>query len=161
MIFDLWPHFLPAYCRKSRSNLFSIFSRLISYACSTSILRGEASFLGRPLGRGMIPAATFRSLRRYRFRSSFTCSVVKPKCSAISRFVLPDSFISTISDSNTLMCVYFLCDIAIPPDVVLFSYIRGYFVYCLFLLDLFTWDHGGTLYHFRLQPLGVASRLMP
>ena len=26
---------------------------------------------------------------------------------------------------------------AIPPDVVRFSYIRGYFVYCLFLLDLF------------------------
>ena len=29
--------------------------------------------------------------------------------------------------------------IVIPPDVVLpFSYIRGYFVYCPFLLDLFT-----------------------
>ena len=26
---------------------------------------------------------------------------------------------------------------AIPPDVVRFSYIRGYFVYCLFLLVLF------------------------
>ena len=30
MIFDQRPHFLPAYCRKSRSNLFSIFNLLIS-----------------------------------------------------------------------------------------------------------------------------------
>ena len=36
----------------------------------------------------------------------------------------------------------FLPDIATPPDVVLFSYIRGLFVYCPFLLDLFRsfWD---------------------
>ena len=36
---------------------------------------------------------------------------------------------------SNLICVYFLRHIAIPPDVFLFSYIRGYFVYCLFLVD--------------------------
>ena len=136
LIFDQWPHFLPANCRKSRSSLFSIFRRLISYACSASTFRGAASFLGRPCGLGIMPTLIFLSLRRYRFRSSLTCSVVRPKCSAISRFVLPDALISRISGSNSFTCVYFLFDIAIPPNVVLLSYIRGYFVYCLFLLDL-------------------------
>ena len=43
-----------------------------------------------------------------------------------------------ISGSMALICVYFLFDINYPPDVVLsFSYIRGRFVYCPFLLDLF------------------------
>jgi hypothetical protein len=41
-----------------------------------------------------------------------------------------------------LISVYFLLDITIPPDVVLFSYIRGRFVYCLFFLVRFKhlWD---------------------
>ena len=46
-VFDRWPHFLPANCRKFRSSWFSIFSRLISYGYA-AMLAGEASFLGRP-----------------------------------------------------------------------------------------------------------------
>jgi len=48
-----------------------------------------------------------------------------------------------ISGPKTLMFTHFLVDIIIPPDVVLpFSYIRGLFVYCPFLLDLFTPERG-------------------
>ena len=59
--------------------------------------------------------------------------------SAICCRVFPSSRSMIISDSNFLMFVHFLLLIKIPPDVVLlFSYIRGLFVYCPFLLIRFT-----------------------
>jgi len=53
--------------------------------------------------------------------------------------------------SKACTCSYLRLDIILPPDVVFqFSYIRGYFVYCPFLLDLFTpiWS-GRTLFVLR------------
>ena len=41
------------------------------------------------------------------------------------------------------MCVYFLLDIMTPLDVLLLSYIKGCFVYCPFLPDLFNTTLGG------------------
>ena len=85
-VFCSRPHFLPVDRRKSRSNSFSIRKRLISYACSATISLGAASFLGLPLGCGMMPAASFLCLRRSRFSSPFTTYLsLKPKCSATSR----------------------------------------------------------------------------
>ena len=66
------------------------------------------------------------------------CSFSNPNASAISRFVFPASFISRISFSKSLMCVYFLLDIMTPLDVLLLSYIKGCFVYCPFLLVQFS-----------------------
>ena len=139
LIFCSRPHFLPVNCRKSRNNLFSILSRWISCACSATTSLGGASLRGRPLGRGIIPAAIFSSLRRSRVRSCFTTYLsLNPNCSAISRCVFPAEIISFISGSNTCTCVYPFLAMIIPPDVVLpFSYIRGLLVYCPFLLDLF------------------------
>ena len=132
------PHFLPVNCRKSRSNLFSSFRRLISYVCSATISLCTASLRGRPWGRGDIPAASFACALLYRLTHQTIWRFSSPKCSAISRRVFPASRIAIISGSIVLICVYFLFDMIIPPDVVLsFSYIRGRFVYCPFLLDLF------------------------
>ena len=78
-IFCLWPHFLPVERRKSRSNVFSMRSRWISYACSATIFLGGAFFLGLPLGRGTILASSFRSFLRSRSTSRFTtCLSLKP-----------------------------------------------------------------------------------
>ena len=93
--------------------------------------------LGRPCGFTIIPSAIFCASRRFRFKNSFICSFSNPNASAISRFVFPASFISRISFSKSLMCVYFLLDIMTPLDVLLLSYIKGCFVYCPFLLVQF------------------------
>ena len=71
-VFYLCPHFLSVNRRKSRSNSFSIFNRLISYACSATISTGSALFRGLPFGRSLSPAFIFRSFRRSRFNRSFT-----------------------------------------------------------------------------------------
>ena len=63
LVFDAGLHSFPVSERKSRSNSFSIFSRCISYACSATMPRGVESFLGRPFGRGVIPAAIRASFR--------------------------------------------------------------------------------------------------
>ena len=67
-----------------------------------------------------------------------------PNFWAISRFVLPSRFNSKISFPYTSIFTYFL-GIAKPPRVVLLSYTRRPFVYCLLFTDLFTperraWD---------------------
>ena len=82
----------------------------------------------------MIPAASFAFFRLYRVIHVSTCLSVNPNRSPISRRVFPPARISIISAS---IFVYFRFSIKWPPDVVLFSYIRGPFVYCLFLLGLF------------------------
>ena len=99
--------------------------------------------LGRPCGFTIIPSAIFCASRRFRFKKSFICSFSNPNASAISRFVFPASFISRISFSKSLMCVYFLLDIMTPLDVLLLSYIKGCFVYCPFLLVQFKNYIGG------------------
>lgn len=53
-----------------------------------------------------------------------------------ARCVFPASIMALISGYSNRTWVYSLFDITAPPDVVLFSYIRGYFVYCPFLLVL-------------------------
>ena len=63
LVFDAGLHSFPVSERKSRSNAFSIFSRCISYACSATTSRCTESFLGRPFGRGVIPAAIRASFR--------------------------------------------------------------------------------------------------
>ena len=99
---------------------------------------GAASFFGRPFGRGTIPASSLRSFRLSRLSSSLTtCLSLKPKCCAISLCVFPSACIALISGNNPWICVYFRFSMTIPPDVVLFSYIRGLFLYCTFLLVRF------------------------
>ena len=57
----------------------AICKRWISYACSATMFLGAASFLGRPLGRGRIPASSLRSFLRSRSSSLFTtCLSRKP-----------------------------------------------------------------------------------
>ena len=129
-IFCLWPHFLPVDCRKSRSSLFSIFRRSISYLYSSALF--ASPFLGRPRCLGGKPAAKRACSRLYRLIQFLICSFSSPKCSAISRRVFPALRIAMISGSNAFMFVHFLLLIATPPDVVLFSYIRGCFVYVRF-----------------------------
>ena len=58
-ILETWLHFLSMDRIKSRSSSFSIFNRLISYACSATISLGWVSFRGLPFGRSLIPAASF------------------------------------------------------------------------------------------------------
>ena len=53
------------------------------------------------------------------------------------------------SISIIFIFVHFLLLIATPPDVVLFSYIKGCFVYCLFLLDLCNFNRPAADYHSR------------
>ena len=136
LVFYSRPHFLPVNRRKSRNNLFSRFSRSISYACSVIMSLGSASLPGRPLARGKIPAFAFSSLRRSRARSCFTTYLsLNPKCSAISLFVFPAASIARISGSKACTCVYFCLDIILPPDVVTFSFLHQG-VFCL--LSVFT-----------------------
>ena len=59
LIFNAGFHSFPISERKSRNNSFSIFNRLISYACSATMSLGSAFFLGRPWGRSTIPATFF------------------------------------------------------------------------------------------------------
>ena len=163
LIFYSRPHFLPVNCRKSRSNWFSIFSRLISYACFATRSRGTASLRGRPLGQGVTPAIIFSSFLRSRLSKLFTTYLfANPKCSAISRCVFPAATIALISGSKACTCSYLRLDIFLPPDVVFpFSYIRGYFVYCPFLLDLFIVPRGFFSVIFRQVWLRAAPRREP
>ena len=121
--------------------------------------------LGRPCGFTIIPSAIFCASRRFRFKKSFICSFSNPNASAISRFVFPASFISRISFSKSLMCVYFLLDIMTPLDVLLLSYIKGCFVYCPFLLVQFSRTLPGLFAHCgrhdRAETCGSGGRVCP
>ena len=117
--------------------------------------------LGRPCGFTIIPSAIFCASRRFRFKKSFICSFSNPNASAISRFVFPASFISRISFSKSLMCVYFLLDIMTPLDVLLLSYIKGCFVYCPFLLVQFTSAGWGVVYSVILLYFRQARHISP
>lgn len=122
MIFCSRSHFLPVDCRKSPNNLFSIFRRSISYACSATTSLGSASLRGRPFGRGIIPAARFASFLRSRLSNLRTTSLLENlKYSAISRCVFPASTIAQISGSNLWVW-------RITP-----------FVYCPFFMGLCTY----------------------
>ena len=136
-IFETWLHFLSMDRIKSRSSSFSIFNRLISYACSATMSLGWASFRGLPFGRGLIPAVSFRCCRLNRVTQFLMHSLSTPNFCAISRFVLPSRFSSKISFPCSSIFTYFL-DIAKPPRVVLLSYTGRLFVYCLLFTDLFT-----------------------
>ena len=65
MIFYFWPHILSLNYRKSRYNLFSIFSFAISRSYSSMILRGRVPRY--PFDFGGIPASCFFSLRFRQF----------------------------------------------------------------------------------------------
>ena len=127
LVFDAGLHSLPVSERKSRSNAFSIFSRCISYACSATTSRGAESFLGRPLGRNVIPAAAFLSFSLSRVSNRFTTYLsFSPNSSAISLCVFPSDNRALMSGKSFCTFSYFL-GIVLPPDVVLlFSYIRGF-----------------------------------
>ena len=94
-IFHRCFHLLPASRRKSRSNSFSIFSRRISLSFSCSVVTYPLG--GLPRRRGKIPASIFLILRLYSLTHSFTTYLsLNPNCSAISWFVFPNAFISSI-----------------------------------------------------------------
>ena len=88
-ILCLGSHFLPVDCRKSRSSLFSIFNRSISYLYSAILGSRISPFRGRPLGLGAIPAASFFCFRLYRVRNPRISLCVKPSFSPIARRVIP------------------------------------------------------------------------
>ena len=82
-IFRLSSHFLPVDRRKSRSSSFSIFKRSISYLYSAILGSRTSPFLGRPLGFGGIPAASFLCFRLYRERNPRISLCVNPSFSPI------------------------------------------------------------------------------
>jgi len=57
--------------------------------------------------------------RLYRFTQPLICSFSNPSSSAISCRVIPASRIAIICVSINLICVYFLFDITLPPDVII------------------------------------------
>ena len=69
-------HLRPASNRKFRSNSTCIRSFANSLCCFSSSLTG--SLWGRPLGRGMYPAANIRSFLRCRSIRLFTCRLSRP-----------------------------------------------------------------------------------
>ena len=130
-IFYFWPHILSVDCRKSRSNLFSILNFAISCWYSSVVVNGRT--LGRPLGLGGIPAASFFCLRLRRFTQHSICRFSTPRWSAISRLVCPASRIAMMTGSIAVKCVYFRLDIITPPHVVIILH-KGAFC----LLSVFT-----------------------
>ena len=123
-IFCSWPHFLPVECRKSRNNSFSILSRLFSYLYSASVFAGlrprvfgrTGSFSQHCIAHRLIP---------YSRLSAFWLSPARIRDTTSSR--IPSGY----------FFIPFFPDIPKPPNVVLFSYTRGPFVYCPFLLVRF------------------------
>ena len=74
----------------------------------------------------------------YRLRSSFTTPFPpNPSCSAICCCVYPSFTNAFTVGSNSCTFSYFLGMTTPPVVVLLFSYIRGCFVYCPFLLVRF------------------------
>ena len=124
-VFCPWPHFLSMEHRKSRNNSFSILSRLFSYLYSASVFAGlrprvfgrTGSFSQHCIAHRLIP---------YSRLSAFWLSPARIRVTTSSRIPIGYFFIP------------FFPDILRPPNVVLFSYIRGPFVYCPFLLVQFT-----------------------
>ena len=124
-IFYLWPHFLSVERRKSRNSLFSIRSRSTSFCISC--FGGCPSFRGRPLAFAGRSSSCILPRRLYRFTHPLICSFSSPSSSAISCRVKPASRIAIICVSINLICVYFLFDITLPPDVIILH--QG--VFCL------------------------------
>ena len=120
-VFCPWPHFLPMERRKSRNNSFSIFSRLFSYLYSASVFAG---FRPRILGR----------------TGSFSQHCIAHRLIPYSRlkahWLSPARIRATTSSRTSIEYFFipFFPDILRPPYVVLFSYIRGPFVYCTVFL---------------------------
>ena len=111
---------------------------------------------GLPRRRGRIPASIFRIRRLYRFILPFTTYLsLNPNCSAISRFVFPAVFISSISFSTACTCVYCL-DIQIAPWRSYFP-TSGGFRQCPFFLVLYTFYWGVTFF----TAIGKAERRFP
>ena len=135
--FETRLHFLPTDCRKSRNNSFSIFNRLISAACTSTIFSEVGFFRGRPCLLGRIPAVNRRSFLLCRLTQFLICFFSSPRLSAISLRVFPAVCIACISFSSSAIFVYFL-DITKPPCVVLLSYTGRLFVYCLLFTDQFS-----------------------
>ena len=123
-VFCPWPHFLSVERRKSRNSSFSIFSRLFSYLYSASVFAGlrprvfgrTGSFSQHRIAHRLIPYSRLKEhwLSPARIRDTTSSRI------PIGYFFIP-----------------FFPDILRPPNVVLFSYIRGPFVYCPFLLARF------------------------
>src|SRR5699024_8965547 len=82
-IFCSSSHSLSVDRRKSRSSSFSIFRRSISYLYSAMLGSRTSPFLGRPLGFGGTPAASFRCFRLYRERNPRISLYVNPSFSPI------------------------------------------------------------------------------
>ena len=101
MVLYPWPHFLPVNRRKSRSNLFSIFKRWISYWHSSIVVYPFP--LGRPLRFCGSPAAKRACSRLYRLIQFLICTFSNPNASAISCRVRPSFRIFMISVSTALI----------------------------------------------------------
>ena len=115
LVFDVGLHPFPVSERKSRSNSFSILSRCISYACSATMSRADSSFLGRPFGRGIIPAAILLSFLFSRIKSWWTGRLpFRSRRSSISLWLIPWANNSFITESSSCVCWYILA-IIIPP----------------------------------------------
>ena len=123
-VFCPWPHFLPIERRKSRNNSFSILSRLFSYLYSASVFAG---FRPRALGR-LGP-----------FSQHWIAHRLIPYSRLIALWLSPARIRATTSSRTPTgyFFIPFFPDILRPPIVVLFSYIRGPFVYCTVLLERF------------------------
>lgn len=134
LILELWFHLLPVSRRKSRSSSTSISSCAIRLSFSSSAVIGR--FHGRPFTLGGLPSLAFCSFRLCRFINPFICSRVDSKCSAISRFVFPSSFIWNTSRSSPFIFVYFLG--ISKPSYGFYYTIGGSFCHCLFLLGQFS-----------------------
>ena len=88
-------------CRKSRSNSFSIFNRLISYACFATISTGSALFRGLPFDNGL---ATYvlNPLRTNLYRKSLSLRKTKTDrvdARTIAAMLLSDTGLKPYTDT--------------------------------------------------------------
>ena len=133
-VFCPWPHFLPVERRKSRNSSFSILSRLFSYLYSASVFAGLRP---RVLGR------------TGSFSQHWIAHRLIPYSPHKARWLSPARIRDTTSSRTPTgyFFIPFFPDILRPPNVVLFSYIRGPFVYCPFLRGQFTCPTGFSVHN--------------
>ena len=117
MVFYFRPHIISVDWRKSRNNLFSIWSLAISCSYCSFVLRG--CLRGRPLRFGTFPCSIFALARFFLFIQFSIYRNSKPNSSAIIRLLIPASRIARICGSISCIFVHFLLLITIPPDVVI------------------------------------------
>ena len=134
LVFGSWPHFLPVNCRKSRKSLFSVRSRSSSVFpadegpvhSSWGALGGEAEYL--------------------LWFSVLCAGIALPHLQSIMFSNLSFGFSSPLHCQNLRLQNLDMCVISLrhsnTPWRSYFPTSRGHFVYCPFLLVLFTMDPG-------------------